>query len=81
LPDRGVVVDVFGHHLDDRREVNERDECRIESLLLGGIGKRGPREASVMGEPVVDVENLLRVGGGSGDLCEERVGIERDGGQ
>lgn len=48
LSNRGVVVDVLCHHLQHSREGDQRNKCRIESLLLGGIGERGTGEALVI---------------------------------
>jgi hypothetical protein len=36
-----VVVDVAGHRVEDRWECHERDESRIEALLLSGVCERG----------------------------------------
>jgi hypothetical protein len=40
LPDRSIVVDVIRHHLQHIREGHQRNERRIVSLLLRGIGQR-----------------------------------------
>jgi hypothetical protein len=38
LPDGGVIIDVLRHHLQHLREIHQREERRIESLLLGRVG-------------------------------------------
>jgi hypothetical protein len=37
LSDGGIVVDVLRHHVQNLREANQRDECRVEILLLRRI--------------------------------------------
>jgi hypothetical protein len=41
VPDRGIIVDVLRHHLQHLRKIHQRDECRIESLLLRCVGQFG----------------------------------------
>jgi hypothetical protein len=79
FPDGRVVVYVLRHHLEDGGEGDERDEGGIEALLLGAICERRAAEVRVLREPVIDVQDLLRVGGGRRDLGEKRVGIKCDG--
>jgi hypothetical protein len=81
LADGGVVVDMVGHHLKDGGEGYEGEEGGIEALLLCGVSECGAGEVGIFGQPVGDVENLLGIGRGGGDLGEERVGVEGDGGQ
>ena len=69
--DGGVIVDVLRHHLQDLREIYERDKCGIESLLHCGIGERRAAEIGILLEPIMRVENFLRVRGGGSDLREQ----------
>jgi hypothetical protein len=78
LPNRRVIVNVIRHHLDHGRERDQGKEGRIESVPLCRIGKGGAGEVRVLREPVVNVEDLLRVSGSRRNLCEQRVGIKRD---
>lgn len=81
LSDGRVVVNVLRHHLEHGRKRDQRNKCRVKSLCLSAIGERSAGETLVVYKPVVDVENLLGIGGGRRDLGEERVRIERDGSQ
>jgi hypothetical protein len=45
IPDGGVVVNVLRHHVEDLREIYERDECGVETLLLRRIGEGRSRQA------------------------------------
>jgi hypothetical protein len=40
VADRGIVVDVLGHHVDDLRKIHQCNEGRIKALCLGSIGER-----------------------------------------
>jgi hypothetical protein len=81
LADGGVIVDVLGHHLQDLRKINEGDERGIEPLLRGGICERSAGEIEVLLQPVIHVEDFLRIRGGGGDLGEQGIRIERYRGQ
>jgi hypothetical protein len=78
---RGVIIHVLRHHLQDLREIYQRDKCGIESLFHGGIGERRAAEIGILLQPIMRVENFLRVRGGGGDLREQGIGIERHGSQ
>jgi hypothetical protein len=69
------------HHLQHLREIHQRDKCRIESLLLRGIRERSASQAGVLLQPVVDVQDFLRVGGRGCDLSQQGVRIKSDWGQ
>ena len=81
ISDRGVVVDVLRHHVDNLREIYECDECGVETLLLCRIGESCSRQVGVGRQPIVDVEDLLRVCRSCHDLRQQRVRIQCDRGQ
>jgi hypothetical protein len=54
---------VLRHHFEHLRKIHQRDEGRVESLLLRCVGERSSGEARILREPVVDVEYLLRIRG------------------
>ena len=81
LADGGVVVDILRHHLEHFGEIHQRNKRWIEPLLLRGIGQGYAGESGILRQPIVDIQNFLRVGGGGGDLRKQRVGIESDGSQ
>ncbi len=78
VSDQRIVVDILRHHLQNLGEVNERDESRIESLLLGRVRERGSAQVWIRDQPVVNIQNLLRVRGRRHDLREQGIGIKRD---
>jgi hypothetical protein len=67
--DRGVVVDVVGHHVEDLRKIHKRYESRIETLLLRRIGARLSDQPRVLTNPIVYIKDLLRIGRCCADLC------------
>ena len=75
--DSGVIIDVLRHHLQDLREINQRDERWIESLLHGGVSERRAAQIGILLQPIMRVENFLRVRRGGSDLREQGIGIER----
>jgi hypothetical protein len=81
LSDGGVVVDVLSHHFQHLRKIYQRDECGIESLLLCRISERRARKPGVLRQPVIDIQDFLRIGGGGSDLGEQGIGIKGDWGQ
>jgi len=72
---------VLRHHLEDLGKIHQGDEGGIEAHLLGRIGEGGTRQIRILGQPIIDVENFLRIGRGGGDLRQQRIGIKSDGGQ
>jgi hypothetical protein len=81
IPDGGVVVNVLCHHVEDLREIYECDECGVETLLLRRIGEGGSRQARICRQPIINVQNLLRVGRSRHYLRQQRVRIQGDGRQ
>ena len=81
LPDGGVIVDVLRHHLQYLRKIYQCDKRGIEALFRGGIGEGSAREIEVLLQPVIRVEDLLRIRRGGGDLGEQGIRIERHRGQ
>jgi hypothetical protein len=81
LADRRVVVHIFRHHLEDLREIGQRDKCRIESLRLRRIGERGASQVGISLQPIVHIQNFLGIRGGRGDLRQQRIRIKSDRGQ
>jgi len=78
VADGGVVVDVLRHHGDDLGKIYQGYERWIEARRLRRVGERGAAEIGILLQPVIHVENFLRIGAGSGDLREQRIRIERD---
>jgi hypothetical protein len=76
--DRGVVVDILRHHREHLGKLDQRNECRIEALRLRRVGESVAAEPRILLQPVLGVENLLRIGASAGDLCQQRIRIERD---
>jgi hypothetical protein len=81
LANCGVVVNIFGHHRNHPREGTQGEKCRIEALLLRCIGQRLVGQGRVRGQPVVEVQNLLRISGRGRNLRQQRVWIQSDGRQ
>jgi hypothetical protein len=71
LANRCIVVDIVRHHLQDVRKMHQSNESRIKSLLLRGIAERIAGKPRIVGEPIIDVENFLRVRGGGCNLREQ----------
>jgi len=76
VPDCGVVVDVLSHHVEDLWEIYQCDECRVEPLLLRRIGEGRSRQARIRRQPVIHVQDLLRVCRSCGYLRQQRVRIQ-----
>jgi hypothetical protein len=60
--DRGIVVDVLGHHVEHARKIHQRNKRRIKSLLLRCIRQCDIGESRVLRQPVVDIQDFLRIG-------------------
>jgi hypothetical protein len=78
LSNGGIIVDVLRHHLQNLRKIYQRNKGGIESLLLRGIGERGSCQSLVCCQPVVDIQNFLRIRRCRHDLRQQRIGIERN---
>jgi hypothetical protein len=79
LPNRGIVVDILRHHLQHVGEGHQRNEGRVEALRLRGVRQLTAAQAGIVGKPVGDIENLLRIGRRGRDLRQQGIGIQRDG--
>jgi hypothetical protein len=75
--DRGVVVDVFRHHRHHLRKIHQRDERGIKSRCLRRIGERRAGKVRILYQPIINVENFLRVRARSRDLRQQRIRIQR----
>jgi hypothetical protein len=78
LTDRGIIVDVVGHHGYDGWKIHQCDERGIESLFLGRIGECGSRQAGIRLQPGVDIQDFLRIRRRCGDLGQQRIRVERN---
>jgi len=78
LADGGIVVDIFRHHLEHLRKIHQRNECRIESLLLRCIGQGRTRQRRILRQPVIHIQNFLRIGSCRRDLRKQRVRVKRN---
>jgi hypothetical protein len=81
LPDGGIIVDILRHHVQDVREIYQRNKCRIEPLLLRCIGQRCARQPGVLLQPGINIQNLLRIRRCGGDLREQRIRIKSNRGE
>jgi hypothetical protein len=68
---RGIIVDILRHHLHHLGKPSQREKSRIKPLLLGGGGQLRYGEILVLAQPVIEVQNLLRVGGSGRDLRQQ----------
>jgi hypothetical protein len=71
LPNCRVVVNVLRHHLKHAREGQQSKKGRIESITLCRIGLRSARKVRIFCQPVINVEDLLRVGRGRRNLSKQ----------
>lgn len=77
--DCGVIVHVLRHHVNHLRESNECYEGGIKPLGLRAIGQRSAGEVRIGLQPVINVQDFLRIGRGRSDLCQQRIRIKSDG--
>ena len=78
IADGGVVVNVLRHHGQNIRKIHQSDECRIEPLLLRGVREGGAGQSAMLMQPVVRIENLLRICRCRCDLRQQRIWVKRD---
>ena len=78
VADGGVIVDILRHHGYDLRKIHERDKRWIKSRRLCRVGERGAGEIGILLQPVINIENFLRICAGGGDLREKGIRIESD---
>ncbi len=74
----GIVVDILRHHLDYLGKACQGDECRIKTLLLGSRRQLRHDEVLVLPQPVIEIQDLLRIGGRRRNLRQQGVGIKRN---
>jgi hypothetical protein len=77
-PDGGIIVNVLRHHLHYIGKPGQGDECRVEALLLGSSGQLRECLVTVLRQPIIEIQNLLRISGGGSDLGQKRIGVESD---
>jgi hypothetical protein len=78
LPDGGVIVNVLRHHVQHLRKIRQRNKCRIKPLPLRRIGEGRARKPGVLLQPVIYVQDFLRIRRGGRDLSQQRIGVKRD---
>jgi hypothetical protein len=78
LTNRSIVVDVLGHHAQYVRKIDQRNECRIKSLLLGRVCEGRTCQPLILLQPVIHVEDFLRIGRSGCDLREQRIRVNRN---
>jgi hypothetical protein len=76
-PNRGIVVDILSHHLYYLGKARQGDEGRIKTLLLGSRRELRHAEVLVLPQPVIEIQDLLRIGRRRRDLRQQSVGIQR----
>jgi hypothetical protein len=76
LANRSVIVDIVGHRIEYGREGHQRYEGRIEALLLGRGSECCAGLTAILLQPIVDIDDLLRVPGGRAYLREQGVRIK-----
>ncbi len=77
--DRSVIVNVLRHHGYDLRKIHQRYKCGIEARRLRRVGERAAAEIGILLQPVIHIENFLRICAGRGDLRQKGIRIEGDG--
>lgn len=75
---RGIVVNIVRHHLQDAGKVDQGNECRIEPLPLCGIHQHLGGRTRVACDEINHVKDLLRIRGRSRNLRQESVRIQRN---
>jgi hypothetical protein len=61
LPQRGIIVKIFGHHVQHCGKIHQRNESRIEALLLRRICQRLWIQVAIAPHPQVHIMDLLRI--------------------
>ncbi len=77
-PNRGIVVDVLSHHLDYLGKARQGDEGWIKTLLLGSRRQLRHAEVLVLPQPVIEIQDLLRIGRRRRNLRQQSIGIKRN---
>jgi hypothetical protein len=61
LTQRGIVVKIFGHHIQHGGKIHQRNEGRIEALLLRRIRQCLRVQVAIAPHPHVHIMDLLRI--------------------
>jgi hypothetical protein len=77
LPQRGIVVHIRCHHIQHGRKIHQRDERRIEPMLLRRIRQRLSLQVAILPQPIVCIEDLLRVCRSRTYLRHQRIRKQR----
>ncbi len=80
IPKLRRPLDVVREPLDDLGNRRHRLDARVPRLLRDRVGERLVFQILVLGEPLVQLDDLQRVGGRDERLGQERVRVESDGG-
>ena len=75
----GGPLDVVAKTLDDVGQRGHRLDAWIPRLFRDLVSQRLVLQARILREPLLELDDLERVGGRDEDLAEERVRIEGDG--
>jgi hypothetical protein len=61
FPQCGIVIQIRRHHVDHGGKVHQRDERRIEPLLLRCIRQLLSLQVTISSHPEIHIVNLLRI--------------------
>ena len=78
VPEVGRPLDVVREPLHDLGKCRHRLDARVPGLLGDGVRERLVLQVRVLRHPLLELDDLERVGGGHERLGEERVGVEGD---
>ena len=69
---------LLSHHVEDLRKGRQRLHAQVPVHLVQSVVERVSLKVRVCLHPAVRFRNLIRVGRRYEDLCEQRIGIQRD---
>ena len=75
----GGPLDVFHHLRDDVRQPCQPLDAGIPVFLCDCVGERLVFQVLVLGYPLLELDQLQRIGGCGQNLRQQRVGVQRDG--